>query len=114
MQRLALAAKASATALVVGYAERDGTRVYNSAACFGPDGGRLANHRKLQLYGPRERSVYVPGDTYTTFRTSYEVGGDDPEAVLDDWREAFVASGPELRKVDPSVQPVSAYLGLLG
>ena len=30
------------------------------------------------------------------------------------WREAFVASGPELRKVDPSVQPVSAYLGLLG
>lgn len=31
-------------------------------------------------------------DTYTTFRTSYEVGGDDPEAVLDDWREAFVAA----------------------
>ena len=72
MQRLALAAKASATALVVGYAERDGTRVYNSAACFGPDGGRLANHRKLQLYGPRERSVYVPGDTYTTFRIGAE------------------------------------------
>jgi predicted amidohydrolase len=73
MQRLARAAKASATALVIGYAERDGDRVYNSAACFGPDGARLANHRKLQLYGARERAFYQPGDSYTTFRLGTEI-----------------------------------------
>ena len=73
MRRLSLAAKASGTALVVGYAERDGDRVFNSAACFGPDGALLANHRKLQLYGPRERAIYQPGDAFTTFRLGNEI-----------------------------------------
>ncbi len=72
LRRLSLAAKASGTALVVGYAERSGDRVYNSAACFGPDGAVLANHRKLQLYGPRERAIYQPGDAFTTFRLGAE------------------------------------------
>jgi predicted amidohydrolase len=67
MQRLAQAARQARCALVVGYAERDGARVYNSAACFGPDGARLANYRKVQLYGPRERAIYTPGDTLATF-----------------------------------------------
>jgi NADPH-dependent curcumin reductase CurA len=30
------------------------------------------------------------------------------------WREAYVASGRELTKLDPSVTPWSAYLGILG
>jgi NADPH-dependent curcumin reductase CurA len=30
------------------------------------------------------------------------------------WREAFVANARELRKVDPRVEPLSVYLGLLG
>jgi NADPH-dependent curcumin reductase CurA len=30
------------------------------------------------------------------------------------WREAFVAPAREVRKLDPSVQPLSAYLGVLG
>lgn len=72
LQRLASAARRHQTALVVGYAERDGANVYNSAACFGPDGARLANHRKLQLYGARERAIYQPGDCYTTFRFGAE------------------------------------------
>jgi predicted amidohydrolase len=73
LHRLAAAAKASRTALVLGYAERDGATVYNSAACFGPDGALLANHRKLQLYGPRERAIYTPGQQYTTFRLNGEI-----------------------------------------
>lgn len=73
MRRLADAARRSRTALVVGYAERDGARIYNSAACFGPDGAVLANHRKLQLYGPRERAIFSPGDSYTTFRLGEEI-----------------------------------------
>ena len=72
LQRLGQMASAARTALVVGYAERSGSAVYNSAACFGPDGARLANYRKVQLYGPRERAIYTPGTTLETFRLAGE------------------------------------------
>ena len=72
LHRLVAAAKRHATALVVGYAERDGDCLYNSAACFGPDGAVLCNYRKVQLYGPRERALYTPGDTLPTFRLGAE------------------------------------------
>jgi predicted amidohydrolase len=68
--RLAAAAKATRTALVVGYAERDGDTLYNSAACFGTDGDCLANYRKLQLYGPREKALYHAGAVLSTFQIS--------------------------------------------
>lgn len=71
--RLAAAAKRHATALVVGYAERDGIRVYNSAACFGPDGEWLAHYRKVQLYGPREAAIYTPGNQLITFPLAGEI-----------------------------------------
>ncbi|WP_333815460.1 nitrilase-related carbon-nitrogen hydrolase [Tabrizicola sp.] len=67
LQRLARAAKLHRTALVTGYAERDGDRLYNSAACFGPDGALLCNYRKVQLYGPREAALYTPGEALPTF-----------------------------------------------
>lgn len=72
LRRLATAAKRNATALVIGYAERDGTRVHNSAACFGPDGALLCNYRKVQLYGPREAALYTPGDALPTFKLRTE------------------------------------------
>jgi 5-aminopentanamidase len=72
LHRLATAARVASTTLIIGYAERDGDRVYNSAACFGSFGTLLANHRKLQLYGPRERAIYTPGDVYTTFSLGTE------------------------------------------
>ncbi len=72
LRQLAEAAKARKTALVLGYAERDGDHIYNSAACFGPDGALLANYRKIQLYGPREKAIYQPGDAYATFRLGGE------------------------------------------
>jgi 5-aminopentanamidase len=70
--RLASTAGRCGTALVVGYAERDGGTVYNAAACFGPDGGLLANYRKVQLYGPRERAIYAPGAAYSVFSLGKE------------------------------------------
>lgn len=72
LRRLAAAAQHHATALVVGYAERDGDRIYNSAVCFGPDGTLLCNYRKVQLYGPRERAIYTPGDALPIFRIGRE------------------------------------------
>jgi 5-aminopentanamidase len=68
LQRLARAARSAACAVVAGYAERCGDLVHNSAVCFGPDGQLLANYRKIQLYGPRERALYTAGDAYVTFR----------------------------------------------
>jgi predicted amidohydrolase len=67
MQRLAGMAEKARTTLVIGYAERDGDLVHNSAACFGPDGALLANYRKVQLYGPRERTTYQPGEAWAIF-----------------------------------------------
>lgn len=72
LQRLSRAARAHRTALVLGYAERAGDRVFNSAICFGPDGACLANYRKVQLYGPREKAIYHPGDSWAIFHLSGE------------------------------------------
>lgn len=72
LRHLAGLAKATGTALVLGYAERAGDIVYNAAACFGPDGALLANYRKVQLYGPREAAIYRPGDTWAIFPLSGE------------------------------------------
>lgn len=65
--RLSAAARSTGCALVIGYAERDGAQVFNSAACFGHDGALSANYRKIQLYGPREQAIYRPGSAYLTF-----------------------------------------------
>lgn len=67
LARLAKAAKAAQTALVFGYAEAAGGRIYNSALCYGPEGETLAQYRKTQLYGPREKAIYFPGDAFVTF-----------------------------------------------
>ena len=72
LRRLAAAARHHSTALVTGYAERDGDRLYNSAACFGPDGALLCNYRKVQLYGPREQALFTTGDRLPIFRIGEE------------------------------------------
>ena len=58
---------AAGCALVLGLPERDDTRLYNSALAIGPDGALLACHRKVQLYGPRERALFTPGAGFADF-----------------------------------------------
>jgi 5-aminopentanamidase len=53
--------------VTLGYAERDGDRVFNAAVTLDATGRQLAHYRKIQLYGPRERTVYQPGDAYAVF-----------------------------------------------
>ena len=53
--------------LVVGYAERDGADVYNASVAFDAQGREIAHYRKIQLYGPREKAIYRPGEAYATF-----------------------------------------------
>ncbi len=53
--------------LCVGYAERDGTNLFNSAIAVDRAGEVLAHYRKVQLYGGREKALFAPGDGYATF-----------------------------------------------
>ncbi len=66
-QRLAAMCSTAGCGICVGYAERDGARVYNSAVVFDALGNEAAHFRKVQLYGPREKALYTPGDAYTVF-----------------------------------------------
>ena len=50
-----------------GYAERDGDRVFNAAIALDASGAEVAHYRKIQLYGPREKAIYSPGDAYAVF-----------------------------------------------
>lgn len=55
------AALRNETGLVVGFAERWGTVMANSAACIDSDGRWVATYRKLQLFGA-EADVFTAGD----------------------------------------------------
>lgn len=66
-QAVATLARHHGKAILYGYPERDGTVVYNAAACFGPDGARLANHRKLALPPGFESNYFRRGDRLTLF-----------------------------------------------
>lgn len=66
-QRLATLARTHACGIVIGYAERDGENVYNSAVAISAEGREIGHYRKIQLFGPREKSIYAPGDTVSTF-----------------------------------------------
>lgn len=65
--RLAAHAREAGCGLTIGWAEREGDRVYNAATAFGPDGAVLGHYRKIQLFGPMETASFVPGEAYCTF-----------------------------------------------
>lgn len=50
-------------ALLYGYPERDGERVYNAIQLLDRDGRSLANYRKTHLFGDIDRDAFSPGDT---------------------------------------------------
>ena len=49
-------------AILTGFCERDGPRLFNSAVLVGRDGSVLAVHRKCHLYGAMECELFTPGD----------------------------------------------------
>jgi predicted amidohydrolase len=67
VRRMSEACREVGCGLVLGYAERDGDRLCNSALALDAQGREVANYRKIQLYGPRERSLYAPGEAYALF-----------------------------------------------
>ncbi|GAA1091071.1 carbon-nitrogen hydrolase family protein [Tsukamurella spumae] len=49
-------------AVVAGYPERDGDRVFNATTVIAPDGAELAHYRKTHLFGDLDRAVFAQGD----------------------------------------------------
>lgn len=66
-QALAALCRAAGCGLVLGYAERAGDTVYNSAVAFDATGQEVAHYRKTQLFGPREKAIFAPGDSLCIF-----------------------------------------------
>ncbi len=96
----AVAAMAAGNRLAVlyGYPEREGRRIYNSAQLIDGSGRSIANYRKTHLYGRWERRVFTPGEALVTARVAgitigilicYDV--EFPEAV-----RALALAGAEL------------------
>ncbi|WP_417691266.1 carbon-nitrogen hydrolase family protein [Roseibium sp.] len=69
--RLADMARQRGCGLTLGWAERDGERVFNATTAFGTNGEILGHYRKIQLFGPMEKASFSAGESYAFF----ELGG---------------------------------------
>ena len=49
-------------AILYGYPEAAGSRIFNAALYVGPDGKVSANYRKTHLFGSYEKTYFQPGD----------------------------------------------------
>lgn len=58
--------KDSGVAILYGYPERSGQRIFNSALLVHPTRGAIANYRKTHLYGRKEKKLFAPGDSLVT------------------------------------------------
>lgn len=52
----------ASVAILYGYPERSGDRIFNSALLVNSDRSVVANYRKAHLYGNAERRLFTPGD----------------------------------------------------
>lgn len=66
-EKIAAMARATRTAVVYGYPERDGDQCFNSAACVDETGSIIANHRKLLLPPGFETGLFEQGSGLTVF-----------------------------------------------
>lgn len=61
LEQWSRSARENSVTVVGGFAERDGDRLYNSAAMVSPTGDIVGVYRKLHLFGG-EKQVFSPGD----------------------------------------------------
>lgn len=61
IQRVRNLALRSGKGFIAGYAEEAEDARYNSALTIGPNGSIRGNYRKVNLWGPHERSLFRPG-----------------------------------------------------
>lgn len=63
-QTVAAIAQRHCVGIAYGWPERhpDGAKPYNAVQAIGPDGQRLAAHRKVHLFGPADRERFTAGE----------------------------------------------------
>lgn len=66
-QKVARLARETQLAILYGFPEQDGTRIYNSVQAFDRQGRQLALYRKLHLPSDDEREIFSTGDQLVTF-----------------------------------------------
>ncbi len=66
-EQVAKIARRHETAIVYGYPERDGSSIFNVAACVSAQGKVIAKHRKLILPPGYETQVFSAGSSFTVF-----------------------------------------------
>ncbi len=64
LQVAATIARDHQIALLFGYAEREGTAIYNAAAMIDATGHLIANYRKAHLFGAEEQRLFCPGSDW--------------------------------------------------
>ncbi|WP_420349142.1 carbon-nitrogen hydrolase family protein [Pelagibius sp.] len=114
VKHLAAISEAHGLAIVAGFAERDGSQVFNSLALVDGAAAPIA-YRKMQLYGDYERALFSPGPLQTTlctigeltfgFLICYDV--EFPEAV-----RALARAGAEAVLV-PTALPEGPFAGFI-
>lgn len=65
--RLRKICAAAGCGLTIGFAEREGDAIFNSACAIDARGKVLDFYRKVQLFGAREKALYEPGTRYSVF-----------------------------------------------
>lgn len=66
-QKVATLARETSTAIVYGYPEINGDRLFNAAICVNAEGECIANHRKLLIPPGFEQDYFTCGQRYTIF-----------------------------------------------
>jgi predicted amidohydrolase len=64
LRRVADIARSAGLALVLGYPERRGSRIYNVASLWRADGQLACTYAKKQLFGPDEQRRFQAGDSH--------------------------------------------------
>jgi predicted amidohydrolase len=68
-------AKKYSVAIVIGFAEREGEKIFNSAIAINKYGEMVGHHRKVFLFGDQEKAIFTAGEKFTTFELNgYQCG----------------------------------------
>ena len=72
LQRIA---SQKSVSIIIGFPERGGDSIFNSAIAIDKHGQIVGHHRKVFLFGDQEKALFAPGGNFTTFNINgYQCG----------------------------------------
>ena len=74
-QTLQRIAKREGVGLVIGWPEREGENIFNSAIAIDKSGQIVGHHRKVFLFGDEEKALFTPGNDFFVFSLDGEQCG---------------------------------------